>query len=596
VNAFSRLFTYARPYRGRFVAAVAAMLFYAAASAGLALLIKPLMDGVLGNRADIPVYGFTIDLRTWSAAVLIIYLFKGLGAYFSAYLMTDIGLRVVRDVRNQLFRHILDQSAGFFSRRTSGQLMSGITSDVNQVQNVVSETIGDLLREGLAVIGYAAVLFYYDAKLALVVVTGAPVVVYPLVRLGQRVRRTSRRVQDEISHLTHITSEAFTGHRIVKAFGAEAHEESRFKTAAQRLYRTTLKVTSTVSILPPLMEFLGGLGVVGLIWYGSTHINDPRSGMTQGDFMTFVVTAFLMYGPIKKLSRVNTNIQQAIAASERIFELLDTHSEVKERPGAQTLVPLTTGIEFRDVSFKYEDGSGRHVLHEVSFKVRAGQVIAIVGLSGAGKTTLVNLIPRFFDVSGGGILMDGVDIRDVTLKSLRAQIGIVTQETVLFDETVASNIAYGSPGATPQQIEAAARAAHAHEFVVSLPSQYDTFIGERGQRLSGGQRQRLAIARALLKNSPILILDEATSSLDAESERLVQDALANLMRDRTSFVIAHRLSTVRRADAIIALERGRVAEIGRHDELLARADGVYAKLYAQQIFDRQPEEAAANQP
>ncbi len=594
MNAFSRLFAYARPYRGRFAAALTAMLFYAAASAGLALLIKPLMDGVLGNRTDIPVYGFTIDLRTWSLAVLTIYLFKGLGAYFSTFLMTDIGLRVVRDLRNQLFRHILDQSAGFFARRTSGQLMSGITSDVNQVQNVVAETVGDLLREGLAVFGYAAVLFWYDAKLALVVVTGAPVVVYPLVKLGQRVRRTSRRVQDEIAHLSHITAEAFTGHRIVKAFGAEGHEESRFKAAAQHLYRTTLKVTSTVSILPPLMEFLGGLGVVGLIAYGSTHINDPRGGMTQGDFMTFVVTAFLMYTPIKKLSRVNTNIQQAIAASDRIFEILDTHSEVKERPGAAALARVKSGIEFRDVSFMYEDGSGRHVLRQVSFPVRAGQVIALVGLSGAGKTTLVNLIPRFFDVTEGAILMDGVDVRDVTLASLRAQIGIVTQETVLFDETIASNIAYGSPGATAAEIEAASRAAHAHEFIVTLPEQYETFIGERGQRLSGGQRQRLAIARALLKNSPILILDEATSSLDAESERLVQDALANLMRDRTSFVIAHRLSTVRRADAIIALERGRVAEIGRHEELLARSDGVYAKLYAQQIFERQPEEAAAN--
>jgi subfamily B ATP-binding cassette protein MsbA len=304
----------------------------------------------------------------------------------------------------------------------------------------------------------------------------------------------------------------------------------------------------------------------------------------------------MMYGPIKKLSRVNTNLQQAIAASERIFELLDTHSEVGERPGAAALAPVRDSIEFRDVSFQYEDGSGKYVLRDVSFSAAGGQVIAFVGLSGAGKTTLVNLIPRFFDVKSGAILMDGVDIRDVTLKSLRAQIGIVTQETVLFDESIASNIAYGSPGASRADIEGAARAAHAHEFIVTLPEKYDTWIGERGQRLSGGQRQRLAIARALLKNSPILILDEATSSLDAESERLVQEALANLMRDRTSFVIAHRLSTVRRADKIIALERGRVAEIGRHEELLSRPDGVYAKLYAQQIFERQPEEAAAHQP
>jgi ATP-binding cassette, subfamily B, bacterial MsbA len=572
--------------------AVAAMLFYAAASAGLAFLIKPLMDSVLSHQLDLTFFGMHVDLRLWSAAVLGIYLFKGLGAYFSSFLMTDVGQRSVRDLRNDLFRHLLDQSATFFSLRTSGQLMSRITNDVNQVQQVLSETIGDLLREGLAVICFAGVLFYYDFGLALVVVTGAPIVVYPLARLGQRVRRVSRRGQEQLAHLSHIATEAFTGHRIVKAFGAEAHEASRFSGASQKLYRTNMKVTSTVSILPPLMEFLGGIAVVGLIWYGSNRINNI-GGMTQGDFMAFVVAAFLMYGPIKKLSKVNTNIQQAIAASERIFELLDTHSEVHERPGAMQLAPLHHGIEFRNVSFTYTDDSPKYVLRDVSFSVRAGQVIALVGLSGAGKTTLVNLIPRFFDVTAGAILIDGVDIRDVTLKSLRAQVGIVTQETVLFDESIASNIAYGSPGAAPSEIAAAARAAHAHEFIVTLPEQYDTWIGERGQRLSGGQRQRLAIARALLKNSPILILDEATSSLDAESERLVQDALANLMRNRTAFVIAHRLSTVRRADAIIALERGRIAEIGRHDELLARSGGVYAKLYAQQIFERQSEEATA---
>jgi subfamily B ATP-binding cassette protein MsbA len=331
-----------------------------------------------------------------------------------------------------------------------------------------------------------------------------------------------------------------------------------------------------------------------LILYGSRQIAAEQ--MTQGSFLAFVFAALMMYTPIKKLSRVNTNLQQAMAASERIFEMLDTHSEVRERPGASVLAPLRYQIEYRNVSFAYEDGSGKYVLRDVSFSVRAGEMIAIVGLSGAGKTSLVNLIPRFFDVTSGAILIDGVDIRDVTLTSLRAQVGIVTQETVLFDESVASNIAYGSSGASQTAIEAAARAAHAHEFITAMPEGYDTWIGERGQRLSGGQRQRLAIARALLKNSPILILDEATSSLDSESERLVQEALANLMRNRTAFVIAHRLSTVRRADLIVTLERGRVAEIGRHDELLARRDGVYSKLYALQIFDREQTEEPVNQP
>ena len=554
------------------------MLLYGAASAAVAFLVKPIIDEALPGDGNLPF---------WATAILLAYFAKGLGAYFSAFLMTDIGQRVVRDLRDQLFRHTLDQSAEFFSQRTTGHLMSRVTNDVSQVQQAVSETIGDLLRESLALIGYAVLLFYWDYRLALVCVTGAPIVVYPLVRLGQRVRRTSRRSQEELARLSHITAEAFTGHRIVKAFGAEAHEARRFSLASDRLYRTNIKITSTVALLPPLMEFLGGLAVVALIWYGSRKISS--GAMTQGNFLAFIFAAFMMYTPVKKLSRVNTNLQQAIAAAERIFEMLDTHSEVTERPGARSLPPLRDNVEFRNVSFAYRDAADSPILQDVSFRVGAGQVIAIVGLSGAGKTTLVNLIPRFYDATGGAILVDGVDIRDVTLRSLRSQVGIVTQETVLFDDTIASNIAYGSPGATREAIESAARAAHAHEFIERLGSGYETDIGERGQRLSGGQRQRLAIARALLKNSPILILDEATSSLDAESEQLVQDALANLMRNRTAFVIAHRLSTVRRADKIVALERGRVAEIGRHEELLARSGGVYAKLYSLQLFDREPE-------
>ncbi len=550
------------------------MLLYAAGSLGVVTQIEPIFDEVLPSSE-----------RVGQVAVLLLgaYLLKGLGAYVSGYLMTWVGQRVVMDLRTRLYRHILDQSATFFSRRTTGQLMSRITNDVAQVQQAVSETLADLVRESLAVVGYAGWLFYIDWRLALVCMTAAPLVVYPLARLGQRVRRTTSRSQQELEHLTHVAAEGLTGHRIVKAFGAEAREGVRFGRAADRLFRTTMRVVSAVAALPPLMELVGGVAAVLALWYGSREV--AAGDLTTGDFASFLAAAFLMYAPVKKLSRVNAGLQQAIAASQRIFGLLDTHTEVPDKPGAPRLGPLHRSVAFRDVGFAYEDAPDQFTLRHVSFEVGAGTVVAIVGLSGAGKTTLVNLIPRFYDVTEGAILVDEVDIRDVSLASLRSQIALVTQETVLFDDTIAANIAYGVPDAPTSRIEAAARAAHAHEFVSQLPDGYATRIGERGQRLSGGQRQRLAIARAILKDSPLLVLDEATSSLDAESEQLVQDALANLMRDRTTFVIAHRLSTVRRADLIVALEEGGVAETGTHDALVGRPDGVYAKLYALQAFE-----------
>jgi len=568
-----RLFAYATPYRGRMAWAVVGMIVYAIGSAGLAYLIKPIFDSVLPKQQE-------VWFIAW--AIVGVYLLKGIGSYASSYLMADVGQRVVMDLRNALYRHILDQSAGFFAHGATGRLLSRINNDVGQVQQAVSETAGDLARESLALVGYAALLLYYDSRLTIVCLTGAPLIVYPLIRLGQRVRRTTRRSQEAIEQLFHLSTEAFTGHRIVKAFATEKHEAEKFNRAGYHLFRTNMKVTAALSSLPPLMELIGGIGMAGALVYGSSQI--ASNNLTPGQFVLFIGTLLLMYGPAKKLSRVNADLQQAIAASERIFEMLDTHTEVIEAPGAQPLAPFQRTIEFGEVGFGYEDAAGR-TLRNLSLTVHAGQMIAIVGRSGAGKTTLVNLLPRFYDVSAGAILVDGVDIRRATVASLRRQIGIVTQDTVLFDDSIGRNIAYGSPDATPQQIESAARAANAHDFIAVLPKGYETMIGERGQRLSGGQRQRIAIARAILKNAPILVLDEATSALDTESELLVQEALSNLMMNRTSFVIAHRLSTIRRADAIVVLERGRIVEVGRHDELVVKPDGTYATLYQLQLLE-----------
>lgn len=575
MNEFRRLLGYAAPFRGRMALAVLGMVVYAAGSLGIVGLVQPIFDGVLTTEAT--------HVRWVIALLLAAFAAKGLGAYVSSYLMTDVGQRVVMDLRNRLYRHILNQSAAFFSRRTSGQLISRITNDVSQVQTAASETLADLIRESVTVVGFAGYLFWLDADLAVICIATVPLVVYPLMRLGQRVRSTTRRSQEEQEHLTHVATEGLTGHRIVKAFGAEERESARFSGVGLSLYRTNMRITAAMSALPPLMEFIGGLAAAGALWYASVKIG--RGELTTGEFGSFLFAAFSLYAPIKKLSRVNAGLQQAIAASQRIFEMLDTHSEVKEHAGAFPLAPLTSTVEFRDVGFAYDDAPEKHILRHVSFTVRAGQVVAIVGLSGAGKTTLVNLIPRFYDVTEGAVLVDGVDIRDVTLASLREQIALVTQENVLFDDTIAGNIAYGAPGASRDAVQDAARAAHAHDFILELAGGYDARIGERGQRLSGGQRQRLAIARAILTRSPILVLDEATSALDSESEQAVQAALVNLMRDRTTFVIAHRLSTVRNADLIVALEHGEVAELGTHDTLIDRPGGVYARLHALQMLD-----------
>ncbi|HSF15545.1 MAG TPA: ABC transporter transmembrane domain-containing protein [Vicinamibacteria bacterium] len=566
-----RLLAQAWPYRGRFLLACVAMVGFAATSAGLAYLVKPVFDDVLIRN---------INLGRIAALIAILYLGKGLFSYFATYLMSWVGQRTVMDLRNRLYQHVIRQSVGFFKRQSTGTLMSHITNDVERIQLAVSEAFGDLLMQSFALVGYGALLFYYDWRLAIIALVSAPLAVYPLVTLGRKLRRTTDTGLERWRDITNILQETISGSRIVKAFRMEAFETGRFVKATERLFRTNMRITRVVSIMPPIMELVGGLGLAAAIWYGSGRI--AAGTMTTGEFTSFMAALFAMYMPVKKLSRVNATFQQALSAAARIFAVLDTEQEIREAPDAIELAPLANRIEFRDVGFIYGDGEGA-TLTDINFMVEVGQVVALVGTSGAGKSTLASLVPRFYDPTGGAVLFDGIDIRRATLSSLRGQIGLVTQETILFNDTIRNNIAYGLSSIDDEAIRNAAKAANALEFIEATPHGFDTVVGERGQRLSGGERQRLAIARAILKNPPILVLDEATSSLDAESEALVQQALENLMADRTTLVIAHRLSTVRRADLIVVIDEGRIHEIGRHKELVRRPDGLYRRLYQLQF-------------
>jgi subfamily B ATP-binding cassette protein MsbA len=575
-SLFRRLFGYTRPYRMRLLLSWVATAGYAAAGAGLVYLVKPIFDEAL-------ILG--VNVGQLSATILVLYSVKGICSYFSTTFVAEAGQHAVTDLRNALYQHILGQSFAFLGRTSTGTLMSHITTDVEKIQAAVSELAGDLLKEGLTILGLLAVLFYMDWRLAILSLIGMPLALHPLVRFGRRLRASNETSLRRWRDISEILQETISGFRVVKAFRMEKFEIGRFRRAAGRLLNVNMRITRTTAILPPLMEGVGGVAMVGALVYGSLAI---RNGfLTTGAFVAFLTALFAMYTPIKRLSRVNATLQAALAAGSRVFEVLDRHDEVPEAENAVPLPRMKGEIEYRSVGFRYTDGQGE-VLRSVSFVARPSEVVAIVGTSGAGKTTLVNLLPRFYDVSEGAVLIDGIDVRQATLGSLRRQIGLVTQETVLFNDTVRANIAYGMDDIDEARVESAARAAFAHDFILDLPRRYDTVIGERGSRLSGGQKQRIAIARAILKNPPILILDEATSSLDAGSERLVQSALANLMRGRTTLVIAHRLATVRDADRIVVLEGGEVGEVGRHEELLRREGGIYCRLHELQFTAEEP--------
>jgi len=549
------------------------MVIVASMGGAQAYMVKPLLDEIFFKQDR-------TMLMLVPLAIMGIFLVKGVFYYTYNYLLEKVGQSVIRDLRNILYSHIQSLPLSFFQKKPTGELISRILSDVNLIQGAVSGVLVGILKDTCQVFFLICVIFYQNWRMAAISMILLPLVIYPIINFGRRHRRLSRSSQQTTAQVSNILYETITGNRIVKAFGMEKYEVGRFAETLDRLFRIVMRNTRIGAISHPLMEFLGGVGISLVVWYGGSQVLQGTS--TPGTFFSFLTALIMIYEPLKGISKINNTLQQGIAAAERVFDILDIESEVVEKKDAIELPLVKDIIDFKDVRFQYDDKT--EVLKGINLKVKVGEVIAIVGSSGGGKTTLVNLIPRFYDVSSGSLAIDGTDIRNVSLKSLRSQIGMVTQQTILFNDTVRNNIAYGSSGASMEQVREAARAAHALNFIQHMPEGFDTIIGEAGTRLSGGERQRISIARAILRNAPILILDEATSSLDTESEREVQQAIENLVQSRTTFVIAHRLSTIRNADRIIVIQDGMIVEEGTHESLLPLG-GVYKMLYDMQFQD-----------
>jgi subfamily B ATP-binding cassette protein MsbA len=570
MDIYKRLIKLAKPHLPKFILAMLCMLVVGGLTSALAFLVKPVLDDIFMKKN-------AAMLKWIPIAVVAIYMLKGLCTYVQTILMNFIGQRVVADIRNRLYQVIQTQSMSFFTKNQTGILMSRITNDVNSMQGAVSEAVTSLLKDSFTLICLMFVIFYRDWQLALVAMVIFPVTIYPIATFGRKIRKLATRTQVTMGSLTTLLQETISGARIVKAFGREDYESSRFSRENENLLKLTLKSVTISAVSSPFMEFLGGVGIAAIIFYGGYQVIQGVS--TPGTFFSFLAALILLYEPIKRLTNVNNTIQQGIAGAQRVFSIIDAVPEIRNKPEAIPLPAISKAIDIRNVTFRYEDTP---VLKQINLTVRAGEAVAFVGMSGGGKTTLVNLIPRFYDVSEGQILIDGRDIRDVTMESLRAQIGIVTQQTILFNDSVRNNIIYGDIEKTEADVIRAAKAANAHHFIMNLPDSYDTVIGEQGTKLSGGERQRISIARALLKDAPILVLDEATSSLDTEAEIEVQEALENLMKGRTTLVIAHRLSTIRNADRIVVLVNGEIVEEGTHEALLDKK-GEYFRLYQMQF-------------
>ncbi len=568
-NRHRQILSLIKKNSGRLVMAAGCSLMVSVATTATGYLIKPVIDDIFVNRD-------TTGLVLLPLLVVAVFLTKGLGSYGQEYFMNYVGEDIIRRLRNRLYDRIQDLPLAFFQKERTGTLMSRITNDVNILKSMVSTAVTGSLRDVSSIIGLTAVIFYQNWKMAILAFIVLPVAFLPVFILGQKVRRVSTGCQQAMAELSAFLHETFSGNKIVKAFGMEQHEKQRFFNQTRRLFTLEIKGVKIRALASPIMEFFGGVGIAFVIWYGGSEVIDGET--TPGTFMSFLACVLLIYDPVRKLSQVNNTMQQGMAAADRVFDIIETPSDIQDPAAPHPMASGPHTVCLDKVHFSYGD---QDVLKGIDLTVDHGQVLALVGMSGGGKSTIANLIPRFYDVTGGRIRIDDVDIRDVAVADLRRRISIVTQEPILFNETVRDNIAYGRPGPTEDQIVSAAKAAFAHDFILRFPNGYDTMIGELGGRLSGGEKQRLCIARALIKDAPILILDEATSSLDSEAEAVVQKALENLMHGRTTVVIAHRLSTIAGADRIAVIVDGNIVEEGTHKELLSRK-GEYHKLYMTQ--------------
>lgn len=573
MKIYLRLLKYLKPYVWPyFTMAMVCMVGYSATSGVLPFLVQKVFDDVFARKDQ--------TVLSYIPFVIIgVFALRGFLNFGQSYLTDYVGLRIINDVREAVNRHVQFLSLSFFQRHPTGTLISRATNDVSLVRSALTDSVASIMRDSTSLIALIVVAFLKDWVLASIAFVVFPASVLPVARLSRKIKRFTKRGQVAKGNLTNLLQESIQGNRIVKAFGMEEYEIGRFRDENQRVFKQSIRACRAQAVVTPAMELLASLAIGAVVWYGGSSVIE--GGRTQGEFMAFMTAMFLMYQPFKHLTRTYTTIQQGIAGAERIFEVLDVESEIKDRPAAGPAPAFSQMIEFHKVSFGY----GRKlVLRNINLKISAGEMVALVGVSGVGKSTLADLMPRFYDVTSGKISIDGVDIRDVSLRSLRSQIGIVSQHTFLFNDTVRNNIAYGDPSRDIDHVVAAAKAAHAHDFIIAMSQGYDTIIGEMGMRLSGGQRQRMAIARALLKDAPILILDEATSSLDTDSERLVQEAVENLIVRRTTLVIAHRLSTIRKATRIVVLVDGSIVEEGTHEELLA-LKSEYSRLYTLQLLE-----------